>query len=103
MQLYMRCCLCVARGEPRAAPVVVAGLVGQWSYCMASSSKRLAGKVAVITGAAGGIGKATTADFFGSDAKVVNVDVQDDLGRALAAEHNADSTPYTRCDVTDEA
>ncbi|XP_037480424.1 momilactone A synthase-like [Triticum dicoccoides] len=91
-------CVCVC-GSRRAAPAAVAGLAGQCGYSTATGSQRLAGKVAVITGAASGIGKATAAEFVRNGAKVVLADVQDDLGRALAA----DSASYTRCDVTDEA
>ncbi|KAF8701148.1 hypothetical protein HU200_033810 [Digitaria exilis] len=67
---------------------------------------RLAGKVAVITGAASGIGAATAREFVRNGAKVVLADVQDDLGHALAAElgaADAAAACYTRCDVTDEA
>uniref|UniRef100_A0A0E0LPF9 Uncharacterized protein n=1 Tax=Oryza punctata TaxID=4537 RepID=A0A0E0LPF9_ORYPU len=52
----------------------------------------LAGKVAVITGEASGIGKATAAEFIKNGAKVIIDDVQDDHGRS-----------DTRCDVVDEA
>ncbi|XP_037475942.1 momilactone A synthase-like [Triticum dicoccoides] len=69
-----------------------------------SDSRRLAGKVAVITGAASGIGRVTAAEFVRSGARVVLADVQDDLGRAAAAEIGGpDTACYTRCDVTDEA
>uniref|UniRef100_J3MVV5 Uncharacterized protein n=1 Tax=Oryza brachyantha TaxID=4533 RepID=J3MVV5_ORYBR len=47
---------------------------------------RLAGKVAVITGVPSGIGKATTAEFIRNSAKVIIVDVQDNLGRAVTSE-----------------
>ncbi|XP_037462035.1 momilactone A synthase-like [Triticum dicoccoides] len=68
-----------------------------------SDSRRLAGKVAVITGAASGIGKVTAAEFVRNGAKVVLADVQDSLGRAVAAElGDPDTACYTRCDVTDE-
>jgi len=59
--------------------------------------------VAVITGAASGIGKATAAEFVRNGARVIIADVQDDLGRAVAAELGQDAARYTRCDVTDEA
>ncbi|KAM3207629.1 hypothetical protein ACQJBY_062718 [Aegilops geniculata] len=69
-----------------------------------SDSRRLAGKVAVITGAASGIGKVTAAEFVRKGAKVVLADVQDSLGRAVAAElGDPDTACYTRCEVTDKA
>ncbi|RCV14395.1 hypothetical protein SETIT_2G422400v2 [Setaria italica] len=73
-------------------------------FSTASGSQRLAGKVAVITGGASGIGKATAAEFVRNGARVILADVQDDLGHAAAAELGAgDAAIYTRCDVTDEA
>jgi NAD(P)-dependent dehydrogenase (short-subunit alcohol dehydrogenase family) len=62
----------------------------------------LAGKVAVITGAASGIGKATAVEFIRNGAKVILADIQDDVGRSVAAELGPDAE-YTRCDVTSEA
>ena len=58
--------------------------------------------MAVITGAASGIGKATAAEFIRNGAKVIIADVQDALGRSVAAELGPDAA-YTRCDVSDEA
>jgi NAD(P)-dependent dehydrogenase (short-subunit alcohol dehydrogenase family) len=65
-------------------------------------AQKLAGKVAVITGAASGIGKATAAEFIRNGAKVIIADVQDELGRSVATELGPNAA-YTRCDVSDEA
>jgi 3alpha(or 20beta)-hydroxysteroid dehydrogenase len=61
---------------------------------------RLTGKVAIITGAASGIGKAGARLFVDEGAKVVMCDVQD--GASIAAELG-DSAIFRKHDVTDEA
>uniref|UniRef100_A0A0E0RFM4 Ketoreductase domain-containing protein n=1 Tax=Oryza rufipogon TaxID=4529 RepID=A0A0E0RFM4_ORYRU len=71
-------------------------------FSTVSNLQRLAGKVAVITGAASGIGKATAAEFIKNGAKVILADIQDDLARSVASELGPDAA-YTRCDVADEA
>jgi NAD(P)-dependent dehydrogenase (short-subunit alcohol dehydrogenase family) len=62
-------------------------------------SKRLKGKVAVITGACSGIGLATLELFVAEGAKVIAADVQDDIGRALQ-DRLAGQVRFAHCDVT---
>lgn len=64
--------------------------------------ERLAGKIAVITGAASGIGLASTERFLAEGAMVVAGDVQDGKGSALEARFPG-RLVYQSCDVTDEA
>ena len=62
----------------------------------------LQGKVAVITGGAGGIGRATVELFVAEGARVVIADVADAAGQDLAA-GLGDAAAYQRCDVSEEA
>ncbi|WP_395644423.1 SDR family NAD(P)-dependent oxidoreductase [Terricaulis sp.] len=63
---------------------------------------RLAGKVAVITGAASGIGRGTVDLFVKEGAKVVAADVQEDKGARIVEAHG-DAVRFIRCDVTQES
>jgi NAD(P)-dependent dehydrogenase (short-subunit alcohol dehydrogenase family) len=63
---------------------------------------RLQGKVAVITGAASGIGRGTAELFVAEGAKVVGGDIQDDKG-ARMEEELGENFAYARCDVADES
>jgi NAD(P)-dependent dehydrogenase (short-subunit alcohol dehydrogenase family) len=60
---------------------------------------RLDGKVAVITGAASGIGLATVELFVEEGARVIAADVQVDAGQALASRFPG-VVHFQRCDVT---
>ena len=62
---------------------------------------RLEGKVAVITGAASGIGRGTVDLFVKEGAKVIAADIQDDKGARLEETHGK-ALRYIRCDVTKE-
>lgn len=62
---------------------------------------RLAGKVAVVTGGASGIGAGTVRAFHAEGARVVVADLQAEAGEALAAELG-EGVLFRRTDVSDE-
>jgi NAD(P)-dependent dehydrogenase (short-subunit alcohol dehydrogenase family) len=63
-------------------------------------SKRLEGRVAVITGAGSGIGYATALRLASEGAKVVVADTNEETGNKVAAEVGG---LFVKCDVTNEA
>ncbi|XP_050241915.1 short chain aldehyde dehydrogenase 1-like [Quercus robur] len=66
-------------------------------------TKRLEGKVALITGGASGIGEATARLFVRHGAKVLIADVQDELGHSVCKDIGSESIFYMHCDVTNES
>uniref|UniRef100_A0A2P2IVX4 Uncharacterized protein n=1 Tax=Rhizophora mucronata TaxID=61149 RepID=A0A2P2IVX4_RHIMU len=67
-----------------------------------SQAGRLDGKVALITGAASGIGKETATKFVYNGARVVIADIQRQLGQQTAKELGPNAT-FVACDVTKES
>ncbi|MEE1132166.1 MAG: glucose 1-dehydrogenase [Caryophanon sp.] len=63
---------------------------------------RLEGKVAIITGAAQGMGATHAQLFVKEGAKVVITDLNEEKGAALAAELGADNALFVKQDVTSE-
>ncbi|XP_028784066.1 (-)-isopiperitenol/(-)-carveol dehydrogenase, mitochondrial-like [Neltuma alba] len=64
---------------------------------------KVAGKVAIVTGGASGIGEATARLFADHGARMVVIaDIQDELGNMVAASIGANRCSYVHCDVADE-
>ncbi|XP_024982263.1 short-chain dehydrogenase reductase 2a [Cynara cardunculus var. scolymus] len=63
--------------------------------------RRLEGKIAIVTGGAGGIGAATATLFVRHGAKVVIADINDEIGLAVASSLSPFVT-YVHCDVSSE-
>ncbi|XP_031502446.1 (+)-borneol dehydrogenase 1-like [Nymphaea colorata] len=69
-----------------------------------SMAQRLRGKVALITGAASGMAESTAKLFHRHGAKVMILDIQDELGQKVADEisPSGEDASYFHCDVTNE-
>ncbi|KAJ8619313.1 hypothetical protein MRB53_027842 [Persea americana] len=66
------------------------------------SKPRLEGKVAIVTGAASGIGEAAARLFVNNGAFVVIADIQDELGHRVVGSIDPAKCCYRHCDVRDE-
>ncbi|XP_078171789.1 secoisolariciresinol dehydrogenase-like isoform X2 [Carex rostrata] len=70
-------------------------------HLLFSANSQLEGKIALITGAASGIGKAAAIKFIANGAKVLLADVQDHLGKSIANDLGPNAI-FIHCDVTNE-
>ncbi|XP_071917195.1 secoisolariciresinol dehydrogenase-like [Coffea arabica] len=78
--------------------------IGDSSSTALTSTRRLEGKVAIITDGASGIGESTTRLFVHHGAKVIIADIQDELGRALCEDLGCkEAVSYVHCDVSNES
>ncbi|KAL4370512.1 hypothetical protein AHAS_Ahas06G0073200 [Arachis hypogaea] len=66
------------------------------------TGRKLQDKVALITGAASGIGKATATKFINNGARVIIADIQQKLGQETANELGPNAS-FITCDVTKES
>ena len=62
--------------------------------------KRLENKVALITGGAGGIGKATAKKFINEGARVMLTDLKEDALKKAQEELDSDNVYYIAADVS---
>ncbi|CAL0300555.1 unnamed protein product [Lupinus luteus] len=71
-------------------------------FLSTNTGRKLQDKVALITGGASGIGKATATEFINNGAKVILADIQQQIGQEAAKELGPNAT-FITCDVSKES
>lgn len=89
----------VGEARRRAAAEVAGG--ARWMSSSAAAKGRLEGKIALITGGASGLGKATAYEFIQEGASVVLADVNSELGHRTAQDLGPQAH-FVHCDVAVE-
>ncbi|KRH68101.1 hypothetical protein GLYMA_03G208700v4 [Glycine max] len=92
------------KSKPQFPPVCVSAfeLLFWQKIMLRMGLRKLQDKVALITGAASGIGKATATKFINNGAKVIIADIDQELGQETAKELGPNAT-FIACDVTQES
>lgn len=91
------------------APTPVAAIIAQptcsaTGYCLSEPSDDLAGRAAVVTGGASGIGRAVVERLVSAGARVCVVDIDLDRAEALVSELGAGHDLFAvQCDIGDAA
>lgn len=76
--------------------IYILGFFASWMMC------RLEGKVAMITGGAGGLGECFARHFAKHGAKIVVADINDEAGQKVCEDLGLSSAFFVHCDVTKE-
>ena len=99
------CAAALGSASPAAAPIGGRQASTAAAPAAGGGGGRMAGKTAIVTGAAHGIGKATATLFASEGARVILADRDVDIGTAVAeliTAQGREPATFVECDVSDE-